>query len=231
MNKISKLSFCALAIGILLSYYSCKKEVITVPTVSYNYFPVKIGTWTEYEVDSVYHSENDNNNDDSVYSYHFYIKEVIDSSFIDNAGRQTEIIKRYRRNDTLEIWRLSCVWTQRLNSINAYRTEDNVSFHKLSFPINSSISWNVNDANTYDEEINSYEYFHQPGVLNGLSFDSTLSVLQVDENNFISRIFGKEIYATGIGLVFKQRDDLGKRSGVVVSGVEYKMVLTGFGGQ
>lgn len=231
MNRISKFFFFSLFSLTLGFYLGCKKETVVVPTVSYNYFPVTIGSWKEYRVDSVYHSETDNNNDDSVYSYQFYIREVIDSSYLDNAGRVTEIIKRYRRIDSLSDWKISSVWTQRLTTINAYRNEDNVNFHKLSFPISSSIIWNSNDANTYEEENNYYEYFHEPGIFNNLEFDSTLSVIQVDENNFVARQFGNEIYAAGIGLIFKQRDELGKRNGVVVSGMEYKMVITGYGRQ
>jgi hypothetical protein len=214
---------------LIVAINSCKKETIEATPVSLNYFPTSVGTWTEYIVDSVYHGENDNNNDDSVYSYHFFIREVIDSSFEDIEGRVIQTIKRYRKNDSLDNWTLSNVWTQRLSPVNAYRTEDNVSLHKLSFPISSSVSWNANDANTLDEENNFYEYFHEPGGYADLNFDSTLSVIQINENNYIARNFGNEIYATGVGLIYKERDELRKKNGIVVAGMEYKMVISGFG--
>ena len=89
--------------------------------------------------------------------------------------------------------------------------------------------WNGNDANTMEEEFYTYEYFHQPEVINSLSFDSTISVLQIDENNFVERIFGNEIYAAGVGLIFKERDELGKQNGVVVKGLEYRMQVKAYG--
>ncbi len=221
--------FFLLSSILLLAGYSCKKEKVDLPALSYNYFPTENGKYVIYNVDSIYHSENDNNNDDSVYSYHFQIKEKLDSSFIDLEGRVNQIRLRYRRdNDTLP-WNFSSVWTQYLSSTSAYTTEDNIRFHKLSFPINASITWNGNDANTLEEENYFYDYFHESDVINGLSFDSTLSVIQIDENNYVEKIYGNEKYATGIGMIYKENDNLGKRNGQVVKGLEFKMVIAGYG--
>lgn len=213
----------------VFTWFSCKKESVEIPTLSYNYFPTEKGKYIIYDVDSIYHSETDNNNDDSVFSYHFQIKDKIDSSYIDLEGRVNQVRLRYHRdNDTMQ-WQLTEVWTQYLSSTSAYLTEDNIKYHKLSFPINSTISWNGNDSNTDDEEIYYYDYFHESDVLNGLSFDSTLSVIQIDENNFVETIYGNEKYAAGVGMIYKERNDLGKTNGQVVKGLEYKMVIVEFG--
>jgi hypothetical protein len=214
---------------IIIAACSCKKETIVPPVPSFEYFPVANGTWVEYEVDSIYHSENDNNNDDSVYTYHFSIREEIDSTFLDGQGREAQVIIRYKRmNDSLP-WILTDVWTQTLTLSSAYRTENNIPYHKLSFPITASAWWNGNDANTLGEEIYTYGDIHRPNTVGAWSFDSTVSVLQIDENNYIERSFGKEVYANGVGLVFKQRDELRKYNGVVVSGMEYQMRVTSYG--
>ncbi|HNQ62062.1 MAG TPA: hypothetical protein PKJ62_06710 [Bacteroidia bacterium] len=214
---------------LLAGIFSCKKETIIPSSPSFNYFPVEIGRWVEYDVDSIFHGENDDNNDDSVYTFHFQIREEIDSSFINGQGQETQIVKRYKRNSSMEDWSLTNVWTQTLTLTGAYRIEDNVAYHKLAFPINSGINWNGNDANTLEEETYSYEEFHVPTTIGGVTFDSTLTVVQIEEENFIERIYGKEKYATGVGMIFKQRDNLGKRNGIVVKGLEYKMTLRDFG--
>lgn len=212
-----------------LTWFSCKKESVVLPPLSFNYFPTEKGRYIIYDVDSVYHSENDNNNDDSVYAYHYQVKDKIDSSFLDLEGRTNQILLRYRRaNDTLE-WELTNVWTQYLSATSAYLTEDNVQYHKLSFPISSTITWNGNDSNTGQEEFYFYEYYHESDVINGNSFDSTLSVIQIDENNYVEKLFGNEKYAVGVGLIYKERDDLGKRNGQIVKGMEYKMVVIDYG--
>ncbi|MBK7851000.1 MAG: hypothetical protein IPJ66_07630 [Bacteroidetes bacterium] len=230
MNSINFISFRVLfflfALGMM---QACKKESIKPPSPSFNYFPTEKGKWVEYDVDSIYHAENDNNNDDSVYAYHFQIREELDTTYSDGQGRPTQVLLRYKRNSDGEDWVLVSVWTQNLSLSSAYRTEDNIPYHKLAFPINGSTTWDGNDANTNEEEMYEYEDFHIERSFGSFDFDSTLSVLQRDEDNFVERIYGQEIYATGVGMVFKERDDLGKRNGIVVKGLEYKMTLRDFG--
>ena len=94
----------ALAVILIVAFYnSCRKETLPPASQSFNYFPTDKGRYVEYNVDSVYHAINDNNTDDSVYAWHYQLKELIDSTFIDGEGRKVQIIKRFRRdNDTLE---------------------------------------------------------------------------------------------------------------------------------
>lgn len=212
-----------------LTWFSCKKETVVLPALSYNYFPTEKGRYVIYDVDSIYHSENDNNNDDSVYAYHFQIKDKIDSSFSDLEGRVNQVRLRYRRDNDSMQWELTDVWTQYLSSSSAYLIEDNIKYHKLSFPINSTITWNGNDSNTEEEEDYFYDYFHESDVINNLAFDSTLSVIQIDENNYVETIYGNEKYASGVGMIYKERNDLGKRNGQVVKGLEYRMVVVDYG--
>src|SRR5690349_16220873 len=136
-----------LSISILIS---CGKETMEIPTPSFNYFPTEKGKWIVYSVDSIVHSTDDNNNDDSVYYFHYQVKEVIDSSITDGEGNMRQVLVRYFRNDTTEAWNINSVWTQALKSNSAYRWEENIPYHKLSFPINSDVEWNMNDQNTLD---------------------------------------------------------------------------------
>ena len=210
-------------------FFSCKKDSIQPGSPSFSYFPTEKGKYVIYEVDSVYHADNDNNTDDSVYSTHFQLKEVIGDSYFDGEGRLNQVIKRYRRdNDTLP-WDVLNVWTQVLTNATAYKTEDNVPYHKLGFPINDLTSWNGNDANTLEEELYEYQNYHVPLTLNGLSFDSTLSVLQRNDNNFVFRIYAKEIFANHVGLIYKERDDLHLINSLPVKGTEFKMKVKSYG--
>ncbi|HRS40022.1 MAG TPA: hypothetical protein P5292_12650, partial [Bacteroidia bacterium] len=97
------------------------------------------------------------------------------------------------------------------------------------FPISENTTWDGNDMNTLDEELYAYEDYHVSRSVNGMAFDSTLSVLQRDDNNFVERVYGQEIYANGVGLIRRQRDDLGKRNGIVVKGTEFTMQVKDYG--
>ena len=185
--------------------------------------------WVVYDVDSVYHALNDNNNDDSVYRFHYQVMEVIDSSILDLQGRTNQIILRYFRHSASDPWNFTATWTEYLTLSSAYKNEDNVPYHKLSFPISAGITWNGNDANNLGAEDYKYLDFHVPRNIGGFNFDSTLTVLHTDDDNYVQKKFGEEIYATGVGMIYKEKDDLGKRNGIVVSGLEYKATLNDFG--
>jgi len=225
-------SFELAAACVVLSFsllVSCGKETMEISSPSFNYFPTQKGKYVVYNVDSIVHSTDDNNNDDSVYYFHYQVKEIIDSSFIDGEGHERQVLVRYFRKDTSEIWNFNSVWTQSLNSTTAYRWEENIPYHKLSFPMNSDIEWNVNDKNTLDEVFFKYEDIHSPRTLNNISFDSTVVVTDNAVPNFVEDISNKEIYAAGIGMIYKHNKDLRKTSGQVVSGVELTMTIDSYG--
>lgn len=219
----------AAAVFTLSLLSSCSKETVEIPSVSFHYFPTEKGKYVIYDVDSVVHSTDDNNNDDSVHYYHYQVKEVIDTPFIDGEGRQRQVLVRYYRPDTSYSWNINIVWSQLLTSTSAYKWEDNIPYHKMSFPINSTVEWNLNDMNTLNEELYHYEGLHESRTYHNMNFDSTITVIHNDGENFVEKIYGEEVFAAGIGLVYKERDDLRKTSGQVVSGTEFKMVVNSFG--
>ena len=210
-------------------FIGCKKEAVLPVSPTLNYFPDQKGIWIDYAVDSIYHADNDNNNDDSVYSYHYFVRELTDSTFIDGEGRTNRIIERFKRQTETDEWILTDVWTQVITTNGAYRTENNVTYQKLAFPINRATTWNGNAMNSLTEETYEYADLHQPYSVGSMAFDSTLSVIQANENNYIETIYGKEVYASGLGLIYKEREDLEKRLGIVVKGLEFKMTMKNYG--
>ena len=219
-------AFIILSLSMLVS---CGKETMEIPSSSYNYFPTEKGRFVIYDVDSIVHATNDNSNDDSVYYYHYQVKEMIDSSFLDGEGNMRQVVLRYYRNDSTQDWTINSVWTQSLTSTNAYRWEENIPFHKLSFPINGEIEWNANDKNTLDQVLYQYDEIHTSRSVNTISFDSTIVVTDDGIPNAVEEISNIEIYAAGVGSIYKRNINLRKTSGQVVSGIEYTMTVSAFG--
>jgi hypothetical protein len=218
-----------LAIVIALFMTGCQDDYVSPQNPPLRYFPMEEGFYRIYDVDSIVHAENDNNNDDSVYSYHFQVMEIIDSSYIDPVGDSIRIVVRYHRPDSVSAWSLTSVWTQTVNRLGAYRTEENIRYHKLALPLLSSTVWDANASNTLAEELCYYDYIDQPDYYGAFTFDSTVAVFQRDEDNFVERKYGREVYAAGVGLVFKEREDLGKRNGFIVRGLEFRMTIVDYG--
>ncbi|HRS54214.1 MAG TPA: hypothetical protein P5250_05875 [Bacteroidales bacterium] len=206
--------------------YSCKNDIIVSEINDYNYFPVNKGHYVIYQVDSIVYNDFTNTVDTFLYE----IKEYIESDIIDNSGRTVQRLEKYKRNcDTLP-WKLNNVWTCLRTTYTAEKVEENVRYLKLIFPIQKDKKWNGNAYNIFDEQTYKYIDVHKPYYNKYLYFDSTITVLQKDFNTLISNDYAIEIYATGVGLVYKKFVQIEKEiTGVIKKGVDYTMTAKQYG--
>lgn len=222
---------------VVVFFTACKDDEYQVPAMNeyLKYFPLQEGSWIEYSGDSVVHRDDDDayHVDTSISQYVFSLRDEVDSAFVDGEGDTAHIIFRFRReNDTLP-WTLSAVWSAKVSSVAAQRTEDNIRFIKLSFPFSSRKRWNGNAYNFFPEEIYSYQSLHQSLTVGQLPFDSTVTVVQNDFESGINRIYKREIYAADVGMVEKQidsvRTEFTSNGTIILNGLEYRLTITGFG--
>lgn len=217
--------------------FSCGDDEV-IPTDSstgYTYFPLKQSSWIIYDVDSIVHLDNDDafGQDTSVERYDFQIREIIDSSFIDGEQDTAWRVSRYKRlNDSLP-WEFQNVWVSKRTLVNAQRVENNIRFVKLAFPPTLRATWNGNAYNYFPSEEYFYDNIHTPLQLQGLTFDSTLTVIQNDFQSNVNRIVKKEKYAAGVGLIEKDLDSLRLTINfgglLILNGLEYSQKINSFG--
>ena len=115
------------------------------------------------------------------------------------------------------------------DKIRIEKQEDNVKTIPMVFPITKNKEWDGNLLNTDPSKEYSYNQIHQFFSLDSLTFDSTTTINQQDEENFIERFFTEEKYASGFGLV--HRSDISLRTtfdGKIESGYEAKLQLIDF---
>ena len=208
-NILRKSLLPSLAVCVALFLFStCKKNV--VQDLYYDYFPIEPGHWVIYDVDSFHHSSFFKTID----TFHFQIKEYIESKFIDNTGKEAERIERYsRKNDTMP-WQIQAVWYSNRTGKTAERIEDNQRYIRLVFPPSTSQTWNGNSYNTIGSWDYDYVSIHEPYSLGTLSFDSTVKVEQEGDNNLLKIQRGTEVYAKHVGLVYKHYIHLDLDSGL-----------------
>jgi hypothetical protein len=210
----------------LLLLFSCKKDKEILPSLSFNYFPTEQGSFVIYNVDSTVYVDSIS----SPFFYHYQLKDVVDTPFIDLEGRTRQVVLRYYRPDTSAAWVLRNVWSQLLTSTAAYRWEDNVPYHKMAFPINGNQQWDWDDMNTLGQLMMIYQNIHTAQTYNSMSFDSTVTCMQRDDDdNYVERNFEEEVYANHAGMVYKESDHLQKILGNISSGTAYTMTVTGYG--
>lgn len=200
---MKKLSYFLLLI-VVATFAGCKddKNAQVTPTgLIYSYFPVNVGHEIIYDVSLITKDEFSGVEDTAVYQ----IKEVIESVYSDNQGRPTQRLERYKRDTPLDPWVINDVWISNLTTTRAEKMEENIIYVKLVFPITSSVSWNGNLLNTFDPQTYEYDNLNQTQNVGGINFDSTLTVIQMDDDNFIETNYQVEKYATGVGMIYKEQ--------------------------
>lgn len=179
---------------------SCKKTSNTVVPVDYSYFPIKLKSWIIYDIE--YRIIDKESGIDSTHLYQ--LKEIVDTTFEDNSGRTNYRIERYTRKDSTQAWIIAAVWSECISDNAAQKVEENIRYVKLRFPVDKNKTWNGNIFNTMnakDYKINSLDIAES---INGVSFNSVLTVIQENRQNIIEKYYFIEKYAKNIGLVQKQ---------------------------
>ena len=200
----------------LISQGCSKTEQLPTGLIS-EYYPLQVGKFITYTLDSTVYTSL--NTVKTVRSY--VIQDWVDAEITDNLGRKAFRIRRKirSRSDTT-------VWTDNATFLAVpvdkalEFIDNNLRFLRLREPIRNDFTWKGNSfINTVSDQdlqyLDNWEYSYlgtgEPFTVNGKTFPETVTVLQRDEviNNPADKttIFSvnksKEVFAKGIGLVYK----------------------------
>lgn len=194
-----------------------------------SYLPMTPGKYIHYRLDST-RFVNFGQSDTTI-SYD--AKDVVDAAITDNQGRPSYRVIRYLRDimstDTADY---TPAFTYMVTPTNAVAevVEENLRFQKLKVPFSEGFSWRGNvylpTAPYYDiyqfnndEDIALWDYTYQnvnqPAQINGVTYDSTLTVLQVADSSNVPIVFPDglayknywlEQYAKNIGLIYRETE-------------------------
>ena len=217
MNKRLQLLFLSF---LVLAIFACKKtpDNYQLPEEGFEYYPLEIGKYHIYEVDSVIFDPQSGGT--LVRENKIFIKEEIIDTLRDNEDKLAYKIERFERaSDTLP-WQISSVFTAALHEENrqALRTEDNFRFIKMIFPVQNFKNWDGNvhfdEQATIQVEGETLQMFKAwayrmdnvgaPDTLGVFNFDETLNINQADSENAIELRIAFEKYAKGIGLYYRE---------------------------
>lgn len=202
---------------------ACKKGTsIDPPDFKAEYQPVEIGHWVEYRVDSIVYTFAD----PFVFSdtLTFELREEVTDSFRDLSGDLTFELTRFRRAPGDSVWGVDRVWKTNPYVDRVEKTEDEFRYIKLIFPPKQGDDWNGTIyINTTADEVEeyirpgkdwtfNYTSVDEAATIGSFNLDSTLTVVHVDDSNKIERDYSIEIYAKGIGLVYKDIRILDKQN-------------------
>jgi hypothetical protein len=220
MIKTGKIFF------LLIVLFSCKKEQEPAFDFGYEYFPLDSGRFVIYNVDSIVYDDFTGTID----TFKYQLKEITTAFFYDLEKRPAYKVERYKRlNDTLP-WEIKDVWAASRNSITAERTEENITYVKLYFPVKQGNYWNGNARNTLEPASYEYATVGTGNSFGGHSFTSTLKVIQLNKKNLIEDQYAEEVYARSIGMIYKRYKNVKTEvSGEIISGVDYSFTVNAYG--
>ncbi|MFC2100490.1 hypothetical protein ACFLRZ_01530 [Bacteroidota bacterium] len=214
---------------VVIVFSTCKKESTLAPEyMGYNYFPLSIGYWIAYQVDSTAYVCQ--NSDVDTFNFNYQVKELIESSYEDISGRTNYRIERYSRASDSSDWEIRDVWTANIDKFKAIKSEENVQFIKLTFPVKDENKWDGNAFNILEVQEYRYVNVNVSKEINGFNFDSTSTVIQIDRSTLISDDYSEEIFAANIGMVYKRTMQLEKElDQTIKNGIDYTYRIIGYG--
>lgn len=210
MKKIFAILF------VVSSLLSCKKESFRdTADFGYRYQPNIDNHWLEYQVDSIFFSDVAAETIIDTVSY--FIREEFDTVYTDPSGLENRVVNVYKKSNEADAW----TWIEQgsfyFSEQSFQRYFNDLRFINLSFPIRENRNWvgnaylnvsNEPSLSYYDDDLYQWNYQYEsinvPADVNGFSFDSTVSVIQIDEENLFEKKYATEIYAKDIGMIYKE---------------------------
>lgn len=217
MHTILK-ALTGLSIG-AIALSSCKKEVER-PSDSNDYFPLQVGKYILYDVDSIVYDDASRTTFINSYQMRY---DVVDS-FNDNAGRVSYTINVHIRPETDEPFTPRDVIHVTKTASGLEWTQSNAKILKMAFPVSENTTWNgmafIQLREPGMDEYNTQRYnwdFKYERI--GADFDpgnnmfyNTVTVNGIDEvtnqpddSVYADRNYYQEVYAAGIGMVYRER--------------------------
>ncbi len=195
---------------------ACKEEADDYKTeAGLAYYPLEVGKFIEYQVDSTIF---DPNGEATVFSTTTFVKEEIIDTLTDNIGNILYKIERFERTADSLPWNIKKVLTVSVQGNQAIRTEDNLRFVKLTFPVKKGVSWDGNihfnnglivvlEGETL-EMFKGWKYrtktANEPANVGDFQFAETVTVEEANNENLIELRRSSAIYAKDIGLVYRE---------------------------
>lgn len=193
---------------------SCYDEDLSGIDLGYAYFPLELGRYVTYDVDSTWRDDIIGPVGAGQLSYVLRVEN--ESTFIDEAGR--EAVRVERRRFVNGNWPMKDVWSRVTLAAYSEQNEENVVFLKHNFPIREGKVW---DGHARATPLSIHEFYRReniptdwefryknvdiPYTIGNLTFDSTVTVVQIDRPAvFGVSLYAEEVYAKHVGLIYRK---------------------------
>lgn len=189
---------------------SCSTDERVVPDLGRDYYPLQVGHYAIYQLEEtkiLFSAETKTS---------YELKITVNDSSVSKQGIVTYFLSRQKRANSSAAWENLDTWSAQVLNNKIVHNEGNVLFVKLIFPPSLNLAWDGNQFNNLPDDGNLFagnksdQYFiadldASATLPSGFETDRSLTVIQ---NDFSDNIVGvdqrKEMYARGVGLIYKE---------------------------
>lgn len=164
------------------------------------FFYPKLGQSVVYEVED---TEYDLTGKFTLKTYQ--LKELNAAIFEDLDGKEALRIERYRRENDTQKWMIDSVFIAKKEIDKALKTENNVTYVKMYFPMKEGLKWNGNAYNSFKNDFYEMKNVNQTFQTNGQKFDNSVTIIQQNDSTLVDLKKRIEVYAEGIGLIYQEK--------------------------
>lgn len=203
-------------------FSSCKKETTSLSEMEkgHGFYPLEVGKYIVYDVDSLVWNDHLKATIPSQCQLRYNIADT----FRNDEGELAYVINVLYRKTAAESYVPFDVMYAHLHHNQLIVTQHNLNFIKLSFPIENGKNWKGNamiplDDEDYAEYNNDkwnyiYSDFNQSYNTGMKLFQHTVTVNEIDDQlndpdtdstAYAYRNYAQEVYAHGVGMVYKER--------------------------
>jgi hypothetical protein len=194
------------ALFVLGMIFGCQKQYdcgCFYPTNGKDFFYPVVGQSVIYDVQEIQYALTTT---PTIKNYQ--LKEVLASISIENDGKEALRIERYRRENDSQKWAIDSVFLAKKEIDKALKTENNVTYVKLIFPVSEGLKWNGNAYNVLGDDSYELKKLNQSFQTNGQNFSKTLTVVQQNDSTLVDLKRRLEIYAEGIGMIYQEKTNV-----------------------
>ncbi len=199
----------------LILLMSCKETTVNPLEDGRDYYPLEVGRFLEYRLDSIIFDDSQGGNIQDTLSG--FIRELITGKFEGLTGDTVFLVERSFRRSETDPWVVTNIYTESGSSSFAFRQEGNLTQVKMKFPLRDNTRWNPTtfidptiEVQVGTELIEMFTNWSglvialdSSETIGAFSFEKVLTCQQADDDNDIERRFVMEKYAKGIGLVLR----------------------------
>lgn len=220
------MKYTILSIAVLMTFaVACEKNSVEDPQdFSSAYHDISVGNHWVYQMDSIEFAGTGAPPD----TFNYQLKHTVVDLLL-NDGQEFYVIEIESRKDSTANWKIERVYSLSLSNEEVVKNDFDLNELVLSKPFSLNKLW---DGNQYNSEPRSNYYIdslHHAFEVNGMPFDSAITILQEEQINLVNSYQGKEIYAKDVGLVYKEKEYLSNLTDPnKVTGYKYTMSLIEF---